>query len=166
MIPVLAYSLSILLRCAVLQGPGGNARIIPFSDRIAPDELPLEHRTGDGLLLPDVFSVSRNITSQLDVDLFFSLFFVFLNDQFEESNSSYTIFAPAGLATAEATRWLRTEEKLTEELLMNHIVMGEHLRPEMMTSWNVVRTTLGGLDVSFKIDENGKIANIVKLQLS
>jgi len=151
-------------RCEVLQGPGSNARIIPYSDRISPDDLPLEHRTGDALLLPDVFSVSRNVTSQLGVDLFFSLFFVFLNDQYEESDSLYTIFAPAGLATAEATRWLRTEEKLTEELLMSHIVMGEHLRPELVISGDVVRTTLGGLDVSFQIDEKGEIlVNDVKI---
>jgi len=146
------------IRCEVLHGPGSNARIIPFSDQIAADQLPLEHRGGGaGLILPDVFSVSRNITSELDVDLFFSLFFVFLNDQFEESESPFTIFAPAGLATSEATRWLQTEEELTEELLLNHIVMGDHLRPELVTSWDVVRTTLGGLDVAFKIDEEGEL---------
>jgi len=144
-------------RSEVLQGPGSNARIIPFSSRISPDELPVEHRGGGGLLLPDVFSVSRNITSELDVDLFFSLFFVFLNDQFEESEAPFTIFAPAGLATSEAARWLKTQEELTEELLLNHIVMGDHLRPELMTSWNVVRNTLGGLEVAFKIDDNGEL---------
>ena len=154
--PLIIYSYKPSSRSEVLQGPGSNARIIPFSDRIAPDELPVEHRGGVGLLLPGVFSVSRNITSELDVDLFFSLFFVFLNDQFEESDAPFTIFAPAGLATSEATRWLRTEEELTEELLLNHIVMGDHLRPELVTSWNVVRNTLGGLEVSFKIDEDGK----------
>jgi len=147
----------ICCRAEVLQGPGSNARIIPDSDRIAPDQLPLEHRGGGGLLLPDVFSISRNITSELDVDLFFSLFFVFLNDQFEESHAPFTIFAPAGLATSEATKWLATEEELTEELLLNHIVMGDHLRPELVTSWDVVRSTLGGLEVSFKIDEEGEL---------
>ena len=153
---LITKSHQLFFRAEVLQGPGSNARIIPDSDRIAPDQLPLEHRGGGGLLLPDVFSISRNITSELDVDLFFSLFFVFLNDQFEESHAPFTIFAPAGLATSEATKWLATEEELTEELLLNHIVMGDHLRPELVTSWDVVRSTLGGLEVSFKIDEEGK----------
>jgi len=157
MMILLTTMIVICCRAEVLQGPGSNARIIPDSDRIAPDQLPLEHRGGGGLLLPDVFSISRNITSELDVDLFFSLFFVFLNDQFEESHAPFTIFAPAGLATSEATKWLATEEELTEELLLNHIVMGDHLRPELVTSWDVVRSTLGGLEVSFKIDEEGEL---------
>ena len=152
--------------CSVLEGPGDNARIIPNSERIAAEDLPLEHRGGgggSGLLLPDVFSVSRNVTSQLEVDLFFSLFFVFLNDQFEESHENFTIFAPAGLPTQEATKWLSAKEQLTEELLLNHIVLGEHLRPEMI-SQNEVRSTLGGLEVSFNIDEAGELwVNDVKI---
>ena len=154
-----------LVSCSVLEGPGDNARIIPNSERIAAEDLPLEHRGGggSGLLLPDVFSVSSNVTSQLDVDLFFSLFFVFLNNQFDESHESFTIFAPAGLPTQEAAKWLSAKEQLTEELLLNHIVLGEHLRPEII-SQNVVRTTLGGLEVSFNIDEAGELwVNDVKI---
>ena len=148
--------------CDKLHGPGDNARIIPNSDDIPADQLPLEHRGGGGGLggqvLPDVFSISRNITTQLNVDLFFSLFFVFLNNKFTESNSKFTIFAPAGLSTEEAARWLGTKEILTEELLLNHIVMGEHLRPEMIPTFgDGVRSTLGGLDVSFSIDEEGEL---------
>ena len=150
----------------MLEGPGDNARIIPHSERIAAEDLPLEHRGGgggSGLLLPDVFSVSRNVTSQLKVDLFFSLFFVFLNDQFEESHESFTIFAPAGLPTQEATKWLSAKERLTEELLLNHIVLGEHLRPEIFTQ-NAVRSTLGGLEVAFTIDDEGELwVNDVKI---
>ena len=48
-----------------LAGPGANARIIPHSDRIPAEELPLEHRGGAGLTLPAVFSVSRNVTAQV-----------------------------------------------------------------------------------------------------
>ena len=152
-------------RCDVLVGPGENARIIPHSENIAAEDLPLEHRGGGGsaLLLPDVFSVSRNVSSQLDVDLFFSLFFVFLNNQFEESHEDFTIFAPAGLPTQEATRWLSAKEELTEELLLNHIVLGEHLRPELMAH-DMVKSTLGGLEVKFSIDEDGELwVNGVKI---
>merc|ERR1712038_2194190 len=152
--------------CSVLEGPGDNARIIPHSERIAAEDLPLEHRGGgggSGLLLPDVFSVSRNVTSQLDVDLFFSLFFVFLNNQFDESHENFTIFSPAALSTQEAAKWLSAKEELTEELLLNHIVLGEHLRPELM-GHDVVKTTLGGLAVSFKIDDDGELwVNNVKI---
>ena len=155
----------VLCRCERLAGPGENARIIPNSEAIAAQDLPLEHRGGfgSGLLLPDVFSVSRNVTQQLDVDLFFSLFFVFLNNQFDESHENFTIFSPAALSTQEAAKWLSAKEELTEELLLNHIVLGEHLRPELM-GHDVVKSTLGGLDVTFKIDDNGELwVNDVKI---
>merc|ERR1711936_112370 len=157
--------LCLTVRCEKLAGPGEFARIIPHSETIAAEDLPLEHRGGggSGLLLPDVFSVSRNVTSQLDVDLFFSLFFVFLNNQFDESHENFTIFSPAALPTQEATKWLSAQEELTEELLLNHIVLGDHLRPELM-GHGAVKTTLGGLDVSFKIDDNGELwVNDVKI---
>ena len=57
----------------------------------------------------------------------FSLFFVFLNNDVSASSEQFTIFAPSGLSTQEATRWLSAEERLTEELLLNHIVTGKHL---------------------------------------
>ena len=148
----------------MLEGPGDNSRIIPNSEDIPAEDLPLEHRGESVMILPDVFSISRNVTSQLHVDLFFSLFFVFLNNQFDATRAQFTIFAPAYLPTQEATRWLSAEEKLTEELLLNHIVMGEHLRPEIVTSLGVVRSTLGGLEVAFSIDEDGELwVNDVKI---
>ena len=147
-----------------MEGPGDNARIIPNSEDIPAEDLPLEHRGESVLILPDVFSISRNVTSQLHVDLFFSLFFVFLNNQFDATRAQFTIFAPAYLPTKEATRWLSAEEKLTEELLLNHIVMGEHLRPEIVTLTGVVRSTLGGLEVAFSIDDDGELwVNDVKI---
>jgi len=107
-------------------------------------------------VLPPVFAIPRNTTASLDVDLFFSLFFVFLNEDIKETSSDYTIFAPAGLTTQEAARWLG-EEKLTEQLLLDHIVVGTHLRPELVAStregpW----TTLGGEEVSVAIDDQGE----------
>ena len=142
-------------RCDVLEGPGDNARVIPNAGEIPAEQLPLEHRGPGGLLLPDIFSISRNVTSHLDVDLFFSLFFVFLNNDVSASSEQFTIFAPAGLSTQEATRWLSAEERLTEELLLNHIVTGKHLDP--VTSLGQQRTTLGGLEVEFSVDEEGEL---------
>ena len=106
-------------------------------------------------LLPPVFAIPRNTTASLDVDLFFSLFFVFLNKDVKETSSDYTIFAPAGLTTREAARWLE-EEKLTEQLLLNHIVVGTHLRPELVASSGGPWTTLGGEQVSVAIDDQGE----------
>jgi len=106
-------------------------------------------------LLPPVFAIPRNTTASLDVDLFFSLFFVFLNKDVKETSSDYTIFAPAGLTTREAARWLG-EEKLTEQLLLNHIVVGTHLRPELVASSGGPWTTLGGEQVSVAIDDQGE----------
>ena len=59
-----------------MEGPGDNARIIPNSDDIAAEDLPLEHRGESVMILPDVFSISRNVTSQLHVDLFFDPLFL------------------------------------------------------------------------------------------
>ena len=110
----------------------------------------------DRRTLPPVFAISRNTTATLDVDLFFSLFFVFLNEDVQETSSDYTIFAPAGLTTGEAARWL-SEETLTEELLLNHIVVGAHLRPELVaTSDEGPWSTLGGKEVDVAIDEQGE----------
>ena len=110
----------------------------------------------DQRTLPPVFAIPRNTTATLDVDLFFSLFFVFLNEDVQETSSDYTIFAPAGLTTGEAARWL-SEERLTEELLLNHIVVGAHLRPELVaTSDEGPWTTLGGKEVDVAIDEQGE----------
>jgi len=106
-------------------------------------------------LLPPVFAIPRNTTASLDVDLFFSLFFVFLNKDLKETSSDYTIFAPAGLTTREAARWLG-EETLTEQLLLNHIVVGTHLRPELVASSGGPWTTLGGEEVSVAIDGQGE----------
>merc|ERR1711963_863601 len=107
-------------------------------------------------VLPPVFAIPRNTTASLDVDLFFSLFFVLLNEDVRETSSDYTIFAPAGLTTQEAARWLG-EERLTEQLLLDHIVVGTHLRPELVASnkegpW----TSLGGEEVSVAIDDQGE----------
>lgn len=106
-------------------------------------------------LLPPVFAIPRNTTASLDVDLFFSLFFVFLNKDLKETSLDYTIFAPAGLTTQEAARWLG-EETLTEQLLLNHIVVGTHLRPELVASSGGPWTTLGGEEVSVAIDGQGE----------
>ena len=144
-----------LSRCDVLEGPGDNARVIPNAGDIPAEQLPLEHRGPGGLLLPDVFSISRNVTAHLDVDLFFSLFFVFLNNDVSASSEQFTIFAPSGLSTQEATRWLSAEERLTEELLLNHIVTGKHLDP--VTSLGQQRSTLGGLEVEFSVDDEGEL---------
>lgn len=107
-------------------------------------------------LLPPVFSIPRNTTARLDVDVFFSLFFVFLNDNVEETPGDYTVFAPAGLTTEEAASWLAAEEPVTEQLLLNHIVVGEHLRPELVVAEPGPWTTLGGEQVTLKVDNNGE----------
>ena len=107
-------------------------------------------------LLPPVFSIPRNTTARLDVDVFFSLFFVFLNDNVEETSGDFTVLAPAGLTTEEAATWLAAEEPLTEQLLRNHIVLGEHLRPELVVAEPGPWTTLGGEQVTLKVDNNGE----------
>ena len=83
LIPLLVASVEICwsLPVEVLEGPGGEAPLMR-SDLLLPEELPMEHR-GDVLVLPTVFSIPRQVTSKLGVDLFFSLFFVFLDDIYQ-----------------------------------------------------------------------------------
>ena len=106
--------------------------------------------------LPPVFSIPRNTTARLDVDLFFSLFFVFLNEDLEDLSSDYTVFAPAGLTTGEASQWLEGEEEVTEQLLLNHIVAGRHLRPELVVREPGPWKTLGGRQVRVALDDRGE----------
>jgi len=53
-------------------------------------------------------------------------------------------------------RWLEKEEKLTEELLLSHIILGERIRPELLVQ-DQTRTTLGGMNVVFTLSDNGKL---------
>jgi len=111
-----------------------------------------------------VFNIPRNITQTLDVDLFFSLFFVFLNEDIEEISTDFTVFAPAGLDTAEAARWLGKKEQVTQQLLLNHIVVGVHLRPELLITATGPWKTLGGHEVEVEVDNRGEfIVNGVRV---
>ena len=111
---------------------------------------------GAATSLPPVFSIPRNTTARLDVDLFFSLFFVFLNEDLEDLSTDYTVFAPAGLTTGEASLWLEGEEEVTEQLLLNHIVAGRHLRPELVVGEPGPWQTLGGREVTVALDDRGE----------
>jgi len=137
-----------------LEGSGYDALVMRSED-LSSAEMPMEHRSGS-LFLPDVFSIPRSLSGELGVDLWFSLFFVFLNDDVEEVEEDTIILAPANLTSQQATRWLEAEEKLTEELLLNHIIVGERLRPELLAT-KQTKTTLGGLDVVFSLSDQGNI---------
>eukprot|EP00088_Acartia_fossae_P065663 TRINITY_DN8100_c0_g1_i12.p1 TRINITY_DN8100_c0_g1~~TRINITY_DN8100_c0_g1_i12.p1 ORF type:complete len:906 (-),score=174.16 TRINITY_DN8100_c0_g1_i12:91-2808(-) len=137
-----------------LQGPGRGAPIMR-SDEFTAAELPMEHRMV-GTLLPDVFNIPRSLTSQLQVDFFLSLYFVFLNNDWLQYQESCIVFAPAGLDSEEAARWLQTEEELVEELLLSHIVLGESIRPELLAE-PLILSTLSGLEVEVTLDQQGNL---------
>lgn len=115
-----------------------------------------ENQEGATKVLPPVFDISRNTTTRLDVDLFFSLFFVFLNEDIRETTSDFTVFAPAGLSTSEASRWLGAEEQVTEQLLLNHMVLGKHVRPEMVVVEPGPWLTMGMEEVRLELDAMGE----------
>ena len=67
-----------------LEGPAREAPVIENSDHLPPWQLPMEHRRGDGLgtvVLLDTRGVTPAVYEQLGVDLFFSMWFVFLNNE-------------------------------------------------------------------------------------
>ena len=56
-------------------------------------DLPMEHRVDvEGAVeLPDTKGISQSVYEELGVDLFFSLFFVFLNNQFDTAPPSQEV---------------------------------------------------------------------------
>jgi len=139
----------------ILLGPGADAPILRSAD-ISSALLPMEHRAAAQVILPDVFSIPRSVSGRLSIDLFLSLFFVFLNDDWEKHTGKATLLAPANLPHTEAAKWLSAEESLTEELLMAHIILGEPIRPELLTEPQT-RTTQSGSDVVFQLDSDGNM---------
>ena len=70
-----------------VDGPAKDMPIIPNSDRLPVELLPMEHRhdVKGKLILPNTLSIKNSVFEGLGVDLFFSLWFVFLNNDVEMS---------------------------------------------------------------------------------
>ncbi len=65
-----------------LEGPGREAPVVEDSESLPAWELPMEHRhdVAGAITLPDNRGISPAVYASLGVDLFFSMWFIFLNN--------------------------------------------------------------------------------------
>ena len=66
----------------------------------------------------------------------------------------FTILAPINTSKTKPEDYLKNEA-LAEEIIMNHFLLGEELKPESLIKPQI-RYTAGGQKLSFKVDKDGK----------
>ena len=66
---------------AGVEGPARESPVLPDSEDLPVWRLPMEHRDSMETVLPNIKHVTRNVYEALNVDLFFSMWFVFLNNK-------------------------------------------------------------------------------------
>lgn len=119
------------------------------------------------ITLPNTSGIDGQLTANLGVDHFFSLWIVFNNDDVQISDESFTILAPKNTAIIEDDGLLHHPE-LVRKLLMDHVVLGPHLDVDNVTSERSV-TTLGGRTFTLSPAKEGKLrangANILETKL-
>lgn len=103
--------------------------------------------------LPDIKNIADSTYEQLGVDLFFSMWFVFLNDDVKTSDQPFTILAPINSSKTKPERLLQ-DEALAEEIITNHFLLGEEIIPERLVQPEV-RFTSGGQRLDFRVDKEG-----------
>ncbi|XP_018568871.1 uncharacterized protein LOC108909119 [Anoplophora glabripennis] len=109
------------------------------------------------LLLPNTSGISGQLTANLKVDHFFSLWLVFNNDDVKMSEEPFTILAPQNSATKRAETFLHQPE-LVKKLLLDHMVLGTRIDLSNVTE-DTSFTTLGGrtVKIRFSKDDGGKL---------
>ena len=143
----------------------------------------MEHRRDveGNIVLPDTMKIKDEVYEALGVDTFFSMWFVFLNNNVDISgrfenfffqnsfapanrenehtlafiDKPFTILAPVNSSSNTSPETLLKDEALAEEVLINHIVLGEEVRPEKLLK-AAEKTTVGGSKIKFKIDKEGE----------
>ena len=140
-----------------IEGPGKESPIIPDSAQLPVAALPMEHRhdVEGPIVLPLAVREKRpgNLGHSVGAELFFSMWFVFLNNDVTYSDAPFTILAPIDSSKTPPEDLLENEA-LAEEVIANHFLIGEKLRPESLLK-PVERFTAGGQRLFFKIDKNG-----------
>ncbi|CAH1183688.1 unnamed protein product [Phaedon cochleariae] len=125
---------------------------------------------GSQLLLPDTSGIDGQLTADLKVDHFFSLWLVFNNDDVELSDKPFTILAPQNIATKHAENLLHQPE-LIKKLLFDHVVLGSLIDLTNITT-DISFTTLGGRTVKVRPtkEDSGKLwaneANIIQRKVN
>ena len=141
---------------SAVDGPGMDSPVMPDSSDMSADELPMEHRViTPSVVLPLAVKEksSYDLGHDLNAQLFFSMWFVFLNNgqHVAYSDAPFTILAPVDSAETQPEKLLRNET-LAEDVLANHFLIGEAIRPEMLLK-PLERYTEGGQKLVFKLDQ-------------
>lgn len=97
------------------------------------------------LQLPNTTGIDGQLTANLKVDHFFSLWIAFNNDDIKMSDEPFTILAPQNSATKRAENLLQQPE-LVKKLVLDHVVLGSRIDLTNITS-DVTFKTLGGRTV-------------------
>ncbi|KAG5897261.1 hypothetical protein JTB14_013162 [Gonioctena quinquepunctata] len=117
-------------------------------------------------LLPNTSGIDGQLTANLKVDNFFSLWLVFNNDDVEMSDKPFTILAPQNVATKRTENLLHQPE-LVKKLLLDHVVLGSLIDLTNITSDTTFKT-LGGNTVKVRPtkEDNSKLkandANVIE----
>ncbi|CAH0557354.1 unnamed protein product [Brassicogethes aeneus] len=109
---------------------------------------------GAVLQLPNTTGIDGQLTANLKVDHFFSLWLVFNNENVKMSDEPFTIFAPQNSATKRAENLLQQPE-LVKKLLLDHVVLKQRL--DLTNVTDISFKTLGGRMVHVKATKDGKL---------
>ncbi len=169
LLPTLLPTLSVSMpksptTTTAMEGPGKDAPLLPDSESMAAWELPMEHRlagASSALALPDTRKLPQSTLEALRVEEFFSLWLVFLDDPevvTATADAHFTVMAPVNTApSASASALLRLGQAAAEDAVLGHLVDGERMLPEAMLAGGPQRRrTMGGGEVTFRIDEQGR----------
>ncbi|XP_046652352.1 uncharacterized protein LOC124343179 [Daphnia pulicaria] len=123
-----------------------------------------------GIEFPNTAFIPGDLTEQLSVDGFFSLWFVFLDDDVFTSDKEFTILAPSNSAPMRPSPTADDKDRV-RQLLLNHIVLGRavnissDLSSSLSPPWykdnslnnkkTLTVTTLGGRQLHFKTRKDG-----------
>lgn len=136
-------------------------------------------QSAGGMEFPNTAIIPGDLTEQLSVDGFFSLWFVFLDDDVFTSDKEFTILAPSNSAPMRPSPTAEDKDRV-RQLLLNHIVLGRavNLSSDLSSTsppWYkdttnhgnkkpLTVTTLGGRQLHLKTRKDGTaVVNGVKI---
>jgi len=122
--------------------------------------LPLEQQE-KSLEFPNTAFIPGDLTEQLNVDSFFSLWLFFLDDDVFTSEKDFTILAPTNVAAMKPSPNMADKERV-RQLLLNHIVLGQAVQSSQLRK-SLTLTTLGGSRLHFQPAKDGVTVNGVKI---
>jgi len=117
---------------------------------------------GGGIEFPNTAFIPGDLTEQLNVDDFFSLWLFFLDDDVTTSDQNFTILAPRNGAAMKPSPIRPSDKERVRELVLKHIILGHAVTTSTLTQ-TLTLMTLGGTQIRFKPQKDAVTANGVKV---